>query len=62
VVVPERLAQSAPAGVASAKAGFVLEPELDLFRNPGDDRQKAFVTPGTQGTTTDGFALRFRKP
>jgi len=45
-----------------AKAGFTLEAELQLFRNPGDDRQKAFFTPDMQGRVTDRFALRFRKP
>jgi predicted methyltransferase len=45
-----------------AKAGFRLEAELDLFRNPADDRQKAFFTPEMQGRNTDKFVLRFRKP
>jgi predicted methyltransferase len=45
-----------------AKAGFKLEAELDAFRNPADDRQKAFFTPDMQGRVTDRFALRFRKP
>jgi len=45
-----------------AKAGFKLEAELDLFRNPADDRQKSFFAPEMQGRTTDKFVLRFRKP
>jgi predicted methyltransferase len=45
-----------------AKAGFKLEAELDVFRNPADDRQKAFFTPEMQGRNTDKFVLRFRKP
>ncbi len=45
-----------------AKAGFTLEAELDLFRNPADDRQKAFFMPEMQGKTTDKFVLRFRRP
>jgi len=45
-----------------AKAGFKLEAELDLLRNPADDRQKAFFAPEMQGRATDKFVLRFRKP
>lgn len=45
-----------------AKAGFRLEAELDLLRNPNDDRQKAFFAPEMRGRTTDKFVLRFRKP
>jgi predicted methyltransferase len=45
-----------------AKAGFELEAELDLFRNPADDRQKAFFAPEMQGRNTDKFVLRFRRP
>lgn len=44
------------------KAGFVLEAESDLMRNPADDRQKAFFAPEMKGKTTDKFILRFRKP
>jgi len=44
-----------------AKAGFELEAELDLFRDAGDDRQKAFFDPVMQGRTTDKFVLLFRK-
>lgn len=45
-----------------AQAGFTFEAELELFRNPADDRQKAFFAPDMQGKATDRFALRFRKP
>ncbi len=45
-----------------AKAGFVLEAESDLLRNPDDDRQKAFFAPEMKGKATDKFILRFRKP
>jgi predicted methyltransferase len=44
------------------KAGFRLEAELDLFRNPEDDRQKAFFVSEMRERTTDKFVLRFRKP
>jgi predicted methyltransferase len=45
-----------------AKAGFVLEESSDIFRNPSDDRQKAFFAPENRGKATDKFGLRFRKP
>lgn len=45
-----------------AKAGFVLEASSDIFRNPSDDRQKAFFAPENRGKTTDKFVLRLRKP
>lgn len=43
-------------------AGFVLEAESDLLRNPEDDRTKPFFSPELRGKTTDRFVLRFRKP
>ncbi len=58
---PHRI-DEAFAKAAFAKAGFKLEAELDLFRNPADDRQKAFFMPEMQGKATDKFVLRFRKP
>jgi predicted methyltransferase len=58
---PHRI-DEAFAKAAFARAGFKLEAELDLLRNPADDRQKAFFTPEMQGKTTDKFVLRFRKP
>lgn len=45
-----------------AKAGFKLEAESDLLRNPDDDRSKPFFAPEMQGKNTDKFALLFRKP
>lgn len=45
-----------------AKTGFVLEASSDIFRNPSDDRQKAFFAPENRGKATDKFVLRFRKP
>jgi len=43
-------------------AGFRLEAESQLLRNPDDDRTKAFFDPEMQGKNTDKFALLFRKP
>ena len=43
-------------------AGFRLEAESQLLRNPDDDRTKAFFAPEMKGKTTDKFALLFRKP
>jgi predicted methyltransferase len=45
-----------------AKAGFKLEAESDLLRNPDDDRTKPFFAPEMKGKNTDKFALLFRKP
>jgi len=45
-----------------AKAGFKLEAESSLLRNPDDDRTKPFFAPEMQGKNTDKFALLFRKP
>ncbi|MDZ4798777.1 MAG: hypothetical protein SGI92_11485 [Bryobacteraceae bacterium] len=45
-----------------AKAGFVLEAESDLLRNPADARTDAFFAPSMQGKITDKFVLRFRRP
>jgi predicted methyltransferase len=44
------------------KAGFKLEAESALLRNPDDDRSKAFFAPEMKGKNTDKFALLFRKP
>lgn len=44
------------------KAGFILEAQSDLLRNPEDDRTKAFFAPEMKGKNTDKFALLFRKP
>ena len=44
------------------KAGFKLESESNLLRNPADDRTQAFFSPEMKGKNTDKFALLFRKP
>jgi predicted methyltransferase len=44
------------------KAGFKLEGESQLLRNPDDDRTKPFFAPEMKGKNTDKFALLFRKP
>jgi predicted methyltransferase len=44
------------------KAGFKLESESNLLRNPADDRSKPFFAPEMKGKNTDKFALLFRKP
>ena len=43
-------------------AGFHLEAESQILRNPDDDRTKAFFDPEMKGKNTDKFALLFRKP
>jgi predicted methyltransferase len=45
-----------------SKAGFKLEAESQLLRNPNDDRSKPFFAPEMKGKSTDKFALLFRKP
>jgi predicted methyltransferase len=45
-----------------AMAGFKLEAESQLLRNPDDDRSKPFFAPEMKGKNTDKFALLFRKP
>ena len=44
------------------KAGFKLENESNLLRNPDDDRMRPFFAPENKGRNTDKFALLFRKP
>jgi len=44
-----------------ARAGFVLEAESDLLRNPADDRSKLVFDPAVRGKT-DRVVYRFRKP
>ena len=44
-----------------AAAGFVLEAESDLLRNPADDFGKGVFDPAVRGQT-DRFILRFRRP
>ena len=43
------------------RAGFVLEAESDLLRNPADDRSTNVFDPAIRGRT-DRFVFRFRKP
>jgi predicted methyltransferase len=43
-------------------AGFRLEAESQLLRNPDDDRTRGFFEPEMKGKNTDKFALLFRKP
>ncbi len=42
-------------------AGFVLETQSDLLRNPDDDRTQSVFDPEIRGKT-DRFVLRFRNP
>ena len=44
-----------------AAAGFVLEAESDILRNPADPRTASVFDPSIRGRT-DQFMLRFRKP
>ena len=44
-----------------AAAGFVLEAESDVLRNPADDRSKPFYDESFRGKSTDRFVLRFKK-
>jgi predicted methyltransferase len=44
-----------------AAAGFVLEAESDVLRNPADDLTKGVFDPAVRGRT-DRFVLRFRRP
>jgi predicted methyltransferase len=43
------------------RAGFVLDGESDLLRNPADDRAKLVFDPAVRGKT-DRVVYRFRKP
>lgn len=44
-----------------ARAGFVLEAESNLLRNPADDHSKGVFDPAIRGKT-DRVVYRFRKP
>jgi predicted methyltransferase len=44
-----------------AAAGFVLEAESDVLRNPSDDLTKGVFDPAVR-RKTDRFVLRFRRP
>ncbi|HET9810498.1 MAG TPA: methyltransferase [Sphingomicrobium sp.] len=43
------------------RAGFVLDGQSDLLRNPADDHSKGVFDPAIRGKT-DRFIFRFRKP
>ena len=43
------------------RAGFVLEAQSDMLRNPEDDHSKNVFDPSIRGRT-DRFIYRFRKP
>ncbi len=43
------------------QAGFVLEAESDVLRNPADPHTAMVFDPSIRGKT-DQFVLRFRKP
>jgi predicted methyltransferase len=43
------------------RAGFVLEAQSDMLRNPADDHEKNVFDPSIRGKT-DRFVYRFRKP
>ena len=43
------------------RAGFVLDGQSDILRNPADDHSKLVFDPSVRGNT-DRFVYRFRKP
>jgi predicted methyltransferase len=43
------------------RAGFVLEAQSDMLRNPADDHSKNVFEPSIRGNT-DRVVYRFRKP
>jgi predicted methyltransferase len=59
----EKLHRIDPATVKAdfEAAGFVLEAQSDLLRNPADDHSKNVFDPAIRGKT-DRFVYRFRKP
>ena len=59
----EKLHRIEPAVVKAdfKRAGFVLEGESDLLRNPADDHSLLVFDPAIRGKT-DRFILKFRKP
>ena len=61
--VVEKLHRIDPAVVRAdfERAGFVLEGESDLYRNPADDRSLLVFDPKIRGKT-DRFVYKFRKP
>ena len=63
VIIPDKLHRidEAVAKKEIEAAGFVLEGESDLLRNPADPRTALVFDPSIRGHT-DQFVLRFRKP
>jgi predicted methyltransferase len=61
--VVEKFHRIDPATVRSdfERAGFVLDGQSDLLRNPADDHSKGVFDPAIRGKT-DRFVFRFRKP
>ncbi|HEX2762653.1 MAG TPA: class I SAM-dependent methyltransferase [Allosphingosinicella sp.] len=61
--VVEKLHRIDPAVVRAdfERAGFVLEAQSNLLRNPADDHSKNVFDPSIRGNT-DRFMFRFRKP
>ena len=61
--VVEKLHRIDPAVIRAdfEKAGFVLDGESDLLRNPADDHAKLVFDPAIRGKT-DRVVYRFRKP
>jgi predicted methyltransferase len=61
--VVEALHRIDPATVKAdfERAGFVLEAESDLLRNPADDHSKNVFDPSIRGKT-DRVVYRFRRP
>ena len=61
--VVEKLHRIDPATIKAdfRRAGFVLEAESDLLRNPADDHTKLVFDPTIRGKT-DRVVYRFRKP
>jgi predicted methyltransferase len=59
----DRLHRIDPAVIKAdfARAGFVLDGESDLLRNPADDHSKLVFDPAIRGKT-DRVVYRFRKP
>jgi predicted methyltransferase len=61
--VVDKLHRIDPATVKAdfERAGFVLEAQSDLLRNPADDHSKLVFDPAIRGKT-DRIVWRFRKP
>ena len=61
--IVDKLHRIDPATVKAdfARAGFVLDGESNLLRNPADDHRLMVFDPSLRGHT-DRMVLRFRKP